>query len=95
MQQPEEFNPFRCQQLVCRHIPEEVLQEGVQAAEGVGLFLVPVVPVISLAPLVVVANKGYSLTAIIEAVLVAVAAARQRFRQFPYDKLQDAAVITG
>jgi hypothetical protein len=41
-----------------RHIPEEVLQEGVQAAEGVGLFLVPVVPVISLAPLVVITDRG-------------------------------------
>jgi hypothetical protein len=81
--------------LKLRHVHEEVLKEGVQVAEDVRLFPVPVVPMISLAPLVVVADKGYSLFAIIEAVLVTMSAAGQRFRQFPYDKLQDAAVIAG
>jgi len=51
--------------------------------------------VISLAPLVVVADKRNSLFSIIEAVLVAVAAAGQRFRKFSYDKLENAAVIAG
>jgi len=63
--------------------------------ECVGFFPVHVMAVISLASFVVVADERDAISAIIEAVFVAVTAARQRFRQFPDDELQDTPVIPG
>jgi hypothetical protein len=59
-----------------RHIVKEIPQECVQVSEGVRLFPAPIMPVVAFAALVVIAYDRDPIPAIVEPVLVSVAATK-------------------